>query len=248
MALTTEQVWEALDESIFGVLACVNQDGEPRTAGVCYVTEGRSLLIVSDSEAWKVRHIYRNPHVSMTVTLPKRIPFLPFIKVPAATITFQGEAEILEAADVDSAVIGRLLRGLELDQEYKTRVIRVVPHGEFVTYGIGMPLLRMRRPEEAKGRAACQTEPVRSGSRPERRPSVRQARPARAGQSGIVSGHDPLLGSFPSAFDGVADDASPLGPAPVVDANGATPQDSRQGEPPEGRPVAEAAVGHDLGI
>ena len=157
---TTEQVWEALDDSFFGVLAFVNRDGHPRTAGVCYTVDGRSLYISTDKATWKVRHIAANANVSMTVTLPKRVPFLPFIKVPAATITFQGEAELLQVDDVDPSVIKRLPRGAELDREVveNTAIIRVIPRGEFVTYGIAMPITEMRKHEEAHGRAACGTE------------------------------------------------------------------------------------------
>jgi len=31
-------------------------------------------------------------------------------------------------------------------------VIEVVPEKDFITYGIGMPLMQMRRPEKARGR------------------------------------------------------------------------------------------------
>lgn len=162
MSATTAEVWNAIDEGIFGVLAFVNRDGHPRSAGVCYVVDNRSLLITSGRNAWKVRHIAGNPHVSMTVTLPKHIPFLPFIKIPAATVTFQGEAEILELTDVDESVTKRLLRGLELDRDVvrDTAIIRVVPRGEFVTYGIAMPTMRMRKAEDARGRVACGAEQI----------------------------------------------------------------------------------------
>lgn len=162
MSATTAEVWKAIDDGIFGVLAFVNRDGHARSAGVCYVVDNRALLITSGRNAWKVRHITENPHVSMTVTLPKHIPFLPFLKVPAATVTFQGEAEILEVTDVDELVSGRLLRGLELDRDVvrDTVIIRVVPRGDFVTYGVAMPLVRMRKPDEARGRVACGTKQV----------------------------------------------------------------------------------------
>lgn len=160
MSLTTEQVWEALDRSFFGVLAFVNRDGHPRTAGVCYTVEGRSLYVSSDKAAWKVRHIAANPNVSMTATLPKRVPFLPFIKIPAATITFRGEAQILEVDGIDPSVFKRLPRGNERDRNVlkDTAVIRVIPRGEFVTFGIAMPITQMRKHEKAHGRAACGTE------------------------------------------------------------------------------------------
>jgi hypothetical protein len=153
-------VWETLDQAFFGVLAFVNADGHPRTAGVCYVVDGRSLLISSDKAMWKVRHIAANPNVSMTVTLPKRVPFLPFIKVPAATITFRGEAELLEVGDVDASAFKRLPRGKERDPDVleTLAIIRVIPRGEFVTYGISMPVTQMRKHEEAHGRTACGTE------------------------------------------------------------------------------------------
>jgi Pyridoxamine 5'-phosphate oxidase len=160
MPVTTADVWKAIDDGIFGVLSFVNAEGEPRSAGVCYVVDDRSLLITSDRNAWKVRHIAADPHVSMTITLPKHVPFMPFIKVPAATITFHGEAEILEVTDVDGMAVKRLFRGLEFDRDVmeETAIIRVVPRGEFVTYGVAMPMMRMRKPSEAKGRTACGTE------------------------------------------------------------------------------------------
>lgn len=160
MSATTAEVWKEIDDGSFGVLAFVNAEGEPRSAGVCYVVDNRALLVSSDRNAWKVRHIAANPHVSMTITLPKHVPFMPFIKVPAATITFHGEAEVLNVSDVDETVVKRLFRGLEFDRDVMadTAIIRVVPRGEFVTYGIAMPMMQMRKPLEAKGRTGCGTE------------------------------------------------------------------------------------------
>jgi hypothetical protein len=34
-----------------------------------------------------------------------------------------------------------------------TVVLEVEPKGEFVTYGVGIPLMQMRFPDEARGRA-----------------------------------------------------------------------------------------------
>lgn len=161
-SLTTEQVWKTLDDTIFGVLAFVNRDGHPRTAGVCYVVDARSLYISTAKDMWKVRHIAANPNVSMTVTLPKRVPFLPFIDIPAATITFRGEAQILEVGDIPPSVFARLPMGKETDSSVldQTAIIRIVPRGDFVTYGIAMPITQMRKHEEAHGRAATGTDQV----------------------------------------------------------------------------------------
>lgn len=160
--LTTEQVWETLDDAFFGVLAFVNSHCQPRTAGVSYAVDARSIYISTAKGMWKVRHIGANPNVSMTVTVPKRVPFLPFIKVPAATVTFKGEAQILEVGDIPASVFERLGRGNETDPAVldQTAIIRVVPRGDFVTFGIGMPITQMRKHEEAHGRAATGTDQV----------------------------------------------------------------------------------------
>ncbi len=160
MSVTTALVWEALDRAFFGVLAFVNRDGHPRTAGVSYTVDGRSLYISTGKDMWKVRHIAANPNVSMTVTIPKRVPFLPFIKVPAATITFKGEAQILAVGDIEPRVFDRLPRGSETDPRVleDTAIIRIVPRGEFVTYGIAMPITQMADHEAAHGRTPCGTD------------------------------------------------------------------------------------------
>ena len=117
------------------------------------------MFISTGKGMWKVRHIAANPNVSMTVALPRRVPFLPFIKVPAATVTFKGEARVLEVADLDASVYARLPRGGDSDPEVadSTAIIRVTPRGDFVTFGVAMPITRMRKHEEAHGRAPCGT-------------------------------------------------------------------------------------------
>jgi nitroimidazol reductase NimA-like FMN-containing flavoprotein (pyridoxamine 5'-phosphate oxidase superfamily) len=160
MAATTETVWSAMDRNIFGVLAFTNKVGEPRSAGIVYVVDGRSLLISSARDSWKNRHISRHPKVSMTVTIPKRVPFLPFIKVPAATVTFKGDAEILDVDELSEEATRRLFKSSRLDEDmiHTVQVIKVVPRGEFLTYGIDMTITQMADHERAVARVPCGTE------------------------------------------------------------------------------------------
>ena len=153
--LTSEQVWSQLKKELFAVVGHVTAKGEARTAGVVYIVHGRKIYISTRTEAWKTRHIRGNPHVSITVPIAKRIPFLPWIKIPAATITFQGRATVFDAQDVAGDIQHALFRGFESDQEMlaTTSVIEIVPQGDFVTYGVGIPLMQMRFPEKARGRA-----------------------------------------------------------------------------------------------
>ena len=151
---SSELVWQALQKELFAVLGMVTAKGEARTVGIVYTSHEHKLYIASKKETWKVRHIRQNPSVSMTVTIPKRVPFLPWIKIPSATITFSGQAAVLNPEHVDPSVLQSLLRGLATNAEMLATmcVIEVQPVGDFITYGVGIPLLTMRHPDKARGR------------------------------------------------------------------------------------------------
>ena len=107
--LTTAQVWKVIEDNIFAVLGMVSAKQEARTAGIVYAARGGKLYISSQADAWKVRHLANNPHVSLTVAIPKRVPLMPWIKVPAATITFAGTATVIPAKEADPEILPRAL-------------------------------------------------------------------------------------------------------------------------------------------
>jgi hypothetical protein len=154
-APSTDLVWREIQKQIFAVLGFVTPKGEARTAGIVYAVHSREVFIGTDRKSWKASHIAKNPNVSLTITIPKRIPLLPWIRIPPATVTFQGSAVVVGLNEAPADVQRGLFRGLELDTESRERIciIRVVPGGEFITYGVGVPLLTMRHPREAQGRA-----------------------------------------------------------------------------------------------
>lgn len=158
--LTPDQVWRNIDRHLFAVLGMVTPKGEARTVGVVYVVADHKLYIGTQKAAWKVKHIAQNPHVSLTITIAKRIPLLPWIEIPAATISFAGLARVREHHEVTPEVLRKLYRGVVKDEAALAAacVIEVVPQGEFLTYGVGIPLMEMRFPEKARGRAAV--EPI----------------------------------------------------------------------------------------
>jgi hypothetical protein len=162
MQLTTEQVWQAIEKELFAVIGMVTARNEARTVGVVYVVRNRRFYITSGKDAWKVKHIAQNPHVSLTVPVHKRIPFMPWVKIPAATITFAGMAQILEPEETPPEIVKAIVRDMADSQTLMAEacLIEVTPVKDFVTYGIGIPLIKMRDPEQARGRApvAIQTE------------------------------------------------------------------------------------------
>lgn len=155
LQLTSNQVWEEVDRNTFAVLGMVTANGEPRTVGVVYVVDDRKLYIGAERTAWKTKHIERNPNVSLTVPIAKRVPFLPWIKIPAATITFSGTAKIVEKEDVGAELLEKLYRHDEGRGGWCA--IEVNPQKDFITYGVGVSLLTMRFPEKSRGRSPVAT-------------------------------------------------------------------------------------------
>ena len=153
--LSTEAVWQELGNELFAVLGMVTARGEARTVGVVYIVHERHFYILTGDESWKAHHIRQNPNVSITVPIPKRIPFLPWMKIPSATISFVGRAKVYDAEHAEADILHALMRGKESDAEKVAGlcVIEIDPIGDFVTYGVGISLMTMREPEKARGRA-----------------------------------------------------------------------------------------------
>ena len=150
---TTQQIWHSIERHIFAVLAWVTPANEARSAGIVYTVADHKLYIATGPETWKARHIGQNSHVSITVTVPKRIPFIPWIKIPDAMVTFHGHAAIKPITDAPAPVLHALLHGLEKQiEDLDMCLIEIVPVGHFSTYGIGVPMLVMRDPKRATAR------------------------------------------------------------------------------------------------
>lgn len=153
--ITRDLVWKEIEKRLFAVLSYVNPKGEARSAGVVYVARNQRLYIGTGAGSWKAKHIGRNPNVALNVTIPKRIPFLPWIKIPQATIAFSGKATVFEAADVEREIL-KALMGRKVDDPRRVAMcfIEVEPTGHFATYGVGVSLLDMQNKEKARGRVA----------------------------------------------------------------------------------------------
>lgn len=158
--LTSERVWKEIEKELFAVLGMVTARNESRTAGVVYIVKNGRLYIASGSDAWKVKHIAQNPHVSITIPIHKRIPFLPWIKIPAATITFSGVAQILEPEETPTEIVQAIFRDMADNKELMAEscLIEVTPVKDFITYGIGVSLLQMRDPKLARGRVPVKAQ------------------------------------------------------------------------------------------
>ena len=154
--LTSASVWDEIDRNNFAVLGMVSARHQARTVGIVYVVDGRRLYIGAGRDQWKIKHIAQNGDVSMTVPIAKRVPLMPWIKIPAATITFSGTARVLEEDQLGKALLDKLYRH-DADRSGWC-AIEVTPQRDFITYGIGVSLLAMRSPDRARARVPVESE------------------------------------------------------------------------------------------
>jgi hypothetical protein len=75
------------------------------------------------------------------------------LPIPPATISFQAQASVHEAGSPQAASLRKEIGAL-LPPERRTSavVIELTPKDAFVTYGLGVSLLKMRHPESARAR------------------------------------------------------------------------------------------------
>jgi hypothetical protein len=151
--LTTEQVWHQVAKASFAVLGHVTPAGEPRSSGVVYKTVGRRLYVAVAPDSWKARHVAAGRRVAMTVPVRRGGILSLVAPIPPATISFHGTAIVHQAG---SPRVRSLLRELgslvPAERQASGSIIEVVPEGEFLTYGVGVPLRRMRDPAAARAR------------------------------------------------------------------------------------------------
>jgi hypothetical protein len=153
-SITTDLVWAEIERQRFAVLSYVTPRAEARSAGVVYIVRDRKLYVRASADSWKAKHIQLNPRVALNVTIPKRVPFMPWIKIPSATIALNGAARVIDAEEADPGVTGALSRAIPDHSELNapTSIIEVEPRGHFLTFGVGVSLLAMRDPKLARGR------------------------------------------------------------------------------------------------
>jgi hypothetical protein len=151
--LSSAQIWRQLERSSFAVISHTTPAGEPRSSGVVYAAAGQRLYVVVAGDSWKARHIAADGRVAMTVPVRRGGLLALLAPIPPATISFPGTAIVHADPDALPAALARLLPA---ERRQVSTVIEIEPHGRFVTYGICVPLLRMRYPAAARA-----TVPVR---------------------------------------------------------------------------------------
>lgn len=148
-----EVVEREVRKKSFGVLSVVDSKGRPHSTGILYgVSPPQSkfaLYIIVGSRYAKVRHIKKNPNVSLVVTFPHY--YIRF--APASYAMFRGVADFVPLDDEDAQWAFRQSRILRMNidtvqEEHEIVVIRIRPEPTVFCYGLGIGLLELRRSHE----------------------------------------------------------------------------------------------------
>ena len=147
---TAPEIRRALSHASFAVLCHVTPAGAPRSSGVVYTMSGDRMYVVVAEDSWKARHIAADGIVAVTVPIRRGGLLSLLFPIPPATISFPAVA-VVHSPDVLAGLPG-LARMIPEERRRRCAVLEIRPTGHFVTYGIGVPLLRMRDPAASRAR------------------------------------------------------------------------------------------------
>lgn len=155
-SLTSDGVWRALEHASFAVLGHINGSGEPRSSGVVYGVAHRRLFVVVAADGWKAHDLHTGDEVAVTIPVRRGGLLSLVFPIPPATISFHARVTVHEPGSVRPEMVPPDLARLLPTHEWGSSVLlELAPDGAFLTYGIGVSLLDLRRPELARGRVAC---------------------------------------------------------------------------------------------
>ncbi|WP_127507990.1 hypothetical protein [Actinoplanes solisilvae] len=151
-SLTADDVWRAMRRASFAVLSHVTPAGAPRSSGVVYAIEGRSLFVAVAKDSWKARHMAVDGLVAVTVPIRRGGLLSSVFPIPPATVSFSAVAVVHSGDHLDH--LPRLDRLVPPDRRANCSILEIRPTGHFITYGLGVPLRAMREPARARARVA----------------------------------------------------------------------------------------------
>jgi hypothetical protein len=140
--LTASQVWDAVTHQSFAVLSHITPAGTPRSSGVIYAVAGGRMFVAVARDSWKARHIGLDGSVAVTVPVRRGGILALLLPIPPATVSFAAVAAIRPAETLDE--LPALAKLVPPDRRPACTIVEIRPIDYFVTYGLGVPLLRMR--------------------------------------------------------------------------------------------------------
>ena len=146
-----EEVKKILKSNMWLVISTVDEKNRPHSSVVVYQSDGDILICQTGIDTVKARSIKKNSNIS--VTIPFRKNFLhKLVPAPPAELHFTATAEILPYDNEEAKkIFARFLKHSEsVEKPQETIWIKIKPSKLISTYGVGIKLLDMRKPNKAR--------------------------------------------------------------------------------------------------
>ena len=157
--LTSEGVWDHVARGSFAIISYITPSGAPRSSGVMYKAIGRRLYVAVAPDSWKARHITASRRVAVTVPVRRGGVLSSVAPIPPATISFHATAIVHPAGSRKARSLSKELASLlPAERRASSCIIEIIPEGEFLTYGVGVSLSKMRTPAAARARVPVTQE------------------------------------------------------------------------------------------
>ena len=132
-------------------LSTVNEKNQAHRSVIVYQSNGQIIYVQIGSTTIKVKDILRNNKISVTIPFWKN--FLhKIIPAPSAELHFTATAEIvLKENEEARQILRKFIKHAEKVQSNDETIgIKIAPSKKIFTYGVGIPIWTMRKPEEAR--------------------------------------------------------------------------------------------------
>jgi hypothetical protein len=148
--LTTERVWNEIERASFAVISYVTPAGKPRSSGVMCAAKNHRLYVVTAADSWKARQISTGDEVAVTVPIRRGGLLSLIVPIQPATVSFHATATVHPAGPVSiDKVPKKLASQLPKERWSAGCLLELAPVGNFLTYGLGVSLQDMAKPEAA---------------------------------------------------------------------------------------------------
>ena len=146
-----QKVRKLIKTNMWLVLATVDENSIPYSAVMVYQSDGDSIVCQTGENTLKANNIRKTKNVAVTIPIRKNF-FHKIIPAPPAELHFTTTAEIKPKNDEQARqVYSKYLKysdKAELPQDYIWISIKVP--NKITTFGVAVPLLKMRKPLEAR--------------------------------------------------------------------------------------------------
>ncbi|MFX1488202.1 MAG: pyridoxamine 5'-phosphate oxidase family protein [Promethearchaeota archaeon] len=145
-----EEVRKLVRKKIWLVLTTLDED-TPYSSVMVYQSDGETIICQTGINTLKARNIRNNNKVAITIPIRKNL-LHKLIPAPPAELHFTTTAEILSFNDEEARKIyAKFLKQSEKEKLPQDSIwIRIKVPDKITTYGIAVPLLKMRKPLEAR--------------------------------------------------------------------------------------------------